>query len=58
VLGVEPLLSVRAAKRKLRCAEIPGPEPRRIGGERKLQVLRWGGAYLIQIFREIYHWRA
>lgn len=57
VLGVEPLLSVRAAKRKLRCAEIPGPEPRRIGGERKLQVLRWGGAYLIQVLREVYHWR-
>mgnify|MGYP000567882405 CR=1 FL=1 len=34
----EPLLSIRAAKRKLKIAEIPGDEPARIGGERKLQI--------------------
>ena len=38
----EPLLSARAARRKLKVAEIPGDEPPRIGGERKLRVLRWG----------------
>ena len=48
----EPLLSVRAAKRKLKVAEIPGREPPRIGGERKLQILRWGAAYYYQILRE------
>lgn len=32
----EPLLSVRAAKAKLKLAEIPGEEPPRIGGEREL----------------------
>jgi len=48
----EPLLSVRAAKRKLRIAEIPGDEPPRIGGERKLQILRWGAAYYFQFIRE------
>jgi hypothetical protein len=30
-------------------------EPARIGGERKLQMFRWGGAYLLQVFRELYH---
>jgi len=53
----EPLLSVRAAKRKLKVAEIPGDEPPRIGGERKLQVLKWGAAYYFQFFRELFCWR-
>jgi len=51
-VGCEPLMSVRAAKRKLKCGEIPGDEPARIGGERKLQVFRWGAAYMYEIFRE------
>jgi hypothetical protein len=53
----EPILSVRAAKRKLRLGEIPGDEPPRIGGERKLQVIRWGGAYFAQFLREIFYWK-
>lgn len=57
VMGIEPLLSVRAAKRKLRICEIPGDEPARIGGERKLQVIRWGGAYMAQVFLEKVYWR-
>lgn len=52
----EPLLSVRAAKRKLKVTEIPGDEPPRIGGERKLQVLRWGAAYYFQFIREVFSW--
>lgn len=56
-LGIEPLLSIRAAKRRLRISEIPCPEPARIGGERKLQMFRWGGAYMLQVFRELYHHR-
>ena len=52
----EPLLSVRAAKRKLKVAEIPGDEPARIGGERKLQIIRWGLAYFFQFFREKLCW--
>lgn len=50
----EPLLSVRAARRNLKVAEIPGDEPARIGGERKLQILRWGAAYYFQFFQEIF----
>ena len=53
----EPLLSIRCAKRKLKVADIPGDEPKREGGERKLQVLRWGAAYMYQVFREIFVWR-
>ena len=53
----EPLLSVRAAKRRLKIAEIPGDEPRRIGGERKLQVLKWGAAYYLQFWGEKFFWK-
>ena len=53
----EPLLSVRAAKRKLKIAEIPGDEPPRIGGERKLKILKWGAAYYFQFLREVFCWR-
>lgn len=53
----EPLLSVRCAKRKLKCADIPGDEPAREGGERKLQVLKWGAAYMFEVFREIFVWK-
>ena len=53
----EPLLSVRAAKRKLKVAEIPGDEPPRISGERKLKVLKWGAAYYFQFIREVFLWR-
>ena len=57
IISWEPLLSVRALKRKLKIGEIPGDEPPRIGGERKLQILRWGAAYYFQFFRELWFWR-
>ena len=57
VVSWEPLLSVRAAKRKLKVAEIPGDEPAREGGVRKLQVLRWGACYMWEVLREIFSWR-
>ena len=53
----EPLLSVRAAKRKLRVAEIPGDEPARIGGVRKLKIIKWGAAYYFQFLREVFFWK-
>jgi len=56
-LGIEPLLSVRAAKRRLKITEIPFDEPKRIGGKRKLQIIQWGGAYLFQFIRELWYWR-
>jgi len=57
VIGIEPLLSIRAAKFKCKVSEVPSNEPARIAGIRKLQVIRWGGAYLLQVFREIYFYR-
>ncbi len=57
IISWEPLLSVRAAKRELNISEIPGDEPERIGGERKLQVLKWGAAYYFQFFREKFCWK-
>ena len=56
VMGIEPLLSVRAAKRKLKCVDVPGSEPLRVGGVRKLQTFRWGAAYMVQVWRELYYW--
>jgi glycosyltransferase involved in cell wall biosynthesis len=57
IIGIDPLLSIRAAKRKLKVTEIPGDEPLRIGGEKKLKVFQWGGAYMVQVFRELFYWR-
>ena len=53
----EPLLSIRAAKRRLKVADIPGDEPVREGGVRKLQVLKWGAAYMYQVIREKFVWK-
>ena len=50
----EPLLSIRAARKKLKIAEIPGDEPARVSGKRKLQVLPWGAVFLYQNFREMF----
>ena len=55
-IGIEPLLSMRCAKRKKRTGEIPVDEPERIGGDRKLQIIRWGGAYGLQILKEFVLW--
>ncbi len=53
----EPLLSIRAAKRRLKVIEIPADEPKRIGGRMKLQKFRWSAAYLFQIIREAFIWQ-
>lgn len=45
----EVQISIRAAKAKLRIGEIPGDEPARIGGERKMRPFRVG----LEILREI-----
>jgi len=57
VMGCEPLISVRMAKRKLKVTEIPGDEPKRPVGRSKLQIIRWGIAYFFQIIRELWHWK-
>ncbi|MBI4023330.1 MAG: glycosyltransferase family 2 protein [Verrucomicrobia bacterium] len=57
VIGIEPLLSIRAAKRKLGVTEIPGDEPARIGGVNKFPKISGGLAYLFQMIRELWHWK-
>ncbi len=57
IISWEPLMSVRAAKKRLKITEIGVGEPPRIGGERKLQIFRWGAAYYFQFWRELWYWR-
>jgi glycosyltransferase involved in cell wall biosynthesis len=57
VISWEPLMSVRAAKCRMKVAEIAVDEPTRIGGERKLQIWRWGAAYYFQFWQELFYWR-
>jgi glycosyltransferase involved in cell wall biosynthesis len=52
MISWEPLLSMRAAKRRLRIGEIPGDEPARIGGEGKCQHYTWGAVYLLEMAQE------
>lgn len=47
-----PLMSMRALKWNVRWTEVPADEPARIGGVRKLQILKWGAVFLLQLFRE------
>lgn len=44
--------SIRAAKLKLKVCEIAGDEPKRIGGQRKLYVIKNGVGVLLQILHE------
>lgn len=44
--------SIRAAKLKLKVCEIPGDEPKRVGGERKLSIIKNGIGILFQILHE------
>lgn len=57
VISWEPLMSVRALKAKMRISEVAAGEPARLGGYRKLQILRWGAAYYFQFWRELWFWR-
>jgi len=52
----ELLLSIRATA-ILKITEIPGDELPRIGGEKKLQVLKWGATYYFLSIRELWFWR-
>jgi len=58
VISWEPLMSVRAAKKRKRITEVAVGEPPRIGGKRKLQVFRWGAAYYFQFWRELWFWQS
>jgi len=57
MIGCELKLSIRCAKRKAKVLEIPGDEPARIYGERKMRPFRSGSIMLVQILYEIFVWR-
>jgi len=50
--GWEPQMSMRCAKARLRVGEIPGDEPPRIGGVRKITPWRSGAVLSVQILYE------
>ncbi len=50
----EPPLSMLALKYGYRISEVPGPEPARLGGKRKLRVFSWGGAFYLQFLMEFF----
>jgi glycosyltransferase involved in cell wall biosynthesis len=52
----EPLMSIRAVKSGKSVKEFSAGEPARIGGERKLQIFRWGAAYMFQFVKERVIW--
>jgi len=57
LIGWEPKLSIRCAKRKAKVLEIPGDEPARIYGVRKMRPFKSGSIMLVQIIHEIFVWR-
>jgi len=57
IINWEPLMSVRAARRTKRVDDIGVGEPPRIGGNRKLQIFRWGAAYYFQFRHEALYGR-
>jgi glycosyltransferase involved in cell wall biosynthesis len=52
--GWEPQLSIRCVQHKLRVGEIPGDEPKRIGGKRKLTPFRSGALLCLLILTEFF----
>ncbi len=53
-VSIEPLLSVRCAKFQMNYSEIPGDEPKRLSGVRKMMPFRTGSACLFQIIHEFF----
>ncbi len=52
--GFEPQLAIECARGKLKVTEIPGDEPKRIGGIRKMSPLRNGWGILVLIVKECF----
>ena len=51
----EQQISIRAAQKKLKIGEIPGDEPPRIGGERKMKVFKTGSTLLLEILKNFFN---
>lgn len=52
--GWEPQLTIGCAKQKMKVAEIPGDEPKRLAGKRKITPWRSGSLLLLLIFYEFF----
>ena len=52
--GIEPYLNTQCAKRRLKVAEIPGDEPKRIGGVRKMSPIGNGLAIVRLMLHELF----
>jgi glycosyltransferase involved in cell wall biosynthesis len=50
----DPASSIRAARLKLKVAEIPGDEPKRIGGVRKMSIIKNGLGTVFQIIYDYF----
>ena len=48
-------LSIRCAKKGLKIADIPGDEPKRIGGKRKISIIKTGFGLLATFFKEVFN---
>ncbi len=53
-LTYEAQLSIRAAKQRLKVAEVPGDEPKRIGGVRKMSPFATGWDILKEVGRNLH----
>ncbi len=54
LIGWESKLSIRCAKAGLKVAEIPGDEPQRLHGKRKMEPFKTGPVLLAEIIREFF----
>lgn len=52
--GPDPHFSIICAKRKMKVADIPGDEPKRIGGVRKMSILKNGWGLVVLILKEFF----
>jgi len=47
-------LSIKCTKKKLRVVDIPGDEPKRIGGKRKISIVKTGFGLFETFFKEVF----
>jgi len=48
-------LAIKCAKKKLKVTDIPGDEPKRVGGVRKISVLGTGFGLFVAYFKELFN---
>ena len=48
-------LCIKCTKKKLKVADIPGDEPKRIAGERKISIIKTGSQIFGTIIKEIFN---